>query len=581
MTSNIQDGCMKIMNNIRIYILGVFIFCFCLCNFINGQKLVYLEYSETLTFDQKRLPDAQILKGNVRFKHDDMLMFCDSAYFYDKSNSIDAFGNVRFEQGDTLYGYGDILYYDGNTRLARVRNNVRLIHRETILTTDSLNYERLKGVAYYFGSGTIRDSINTLHSQLGFYTPSTNQAIFRKRVSLENSSFSMSTDTLYYNTESHIAKLVSPTNILYEGETTILSSNGLYNTETEQSNLYNRSKIIHQDGKTLIGDTILYNKITGFGKFIGHIEAVDTVQQATLKGNYCELYEHSNTGFVTDSALVIDWSQEDTTYMHADTIFADQIQVRLYRLLPQDSIMQDSVMVAQSPDTLWVDTAYQQMRAFHNVRVYHPDYQLVCDSLVYHDQDSVIILYHLPICWSNNSQMSADSIYMYLKNQELDYAHGFGNALTIQQVSSNYFNQMMGKEMKAFIREGDLRQVDVNGNAETIFYPENDDGSFMGVNRTQSSFVKLFLKEKKIQRVVFTTRTTGIMYPIDQVTPEQTKLVGFFWAIDERPTKPQDVFLTPQHTYRPEQQAVSAVEEEPIEEEAIKPRPKRNRKKAN
>jgi hypothetical protein len=177
--------------------------------------------------------------------------------------------------------------------------------------------------------------------------------------------------------------------------------------------------------------------------------------------------------------------------------------------------------------------------------------------------------------------MSADSIYMYLKNQELDYAHGFGNALTVQQASPIYFNQMMGKEMKAFIREGDLRQVDVNGNAETIFYPENDDGSFMGVNRTQSSFVKLFLKEQKIQRVLFTTRTTGIMYPIDQVTPEQTKLVGFFWAIDERPTKPQDVFLVPQQTFRPQQQAVSAVEEEPIEEEPIKPRPKRNRKKAN
>ena len=466
---------------------------------MNGQKLVYLEYSETLTFDQKRLPDAQILKGNVRFKHDDMLMFCDSAYFYDKSNSIDAFGNVRFVQGDTLHGYGDILYYNGNTRLARVRNNVRLIHRETILTTDSLNYDRMKGVAYYFGSGTIRDSINTLHSQLGFYTPSTNQAIFRKNVSLENASFSMSTDTLYYNTETHIAKLVSPTNILYEGETTILSSNGLYNTETEQSNLYDRSKILHQDGKTLIGDTILYNKLTGFGKFIGHIEAVDSVQQATLMGNYCELYEHSNTGFVTDSALVIDWSQEDTTYMHADTIFADQIPMRIYRLLPRDSIMQDSVMIAQSPDTLWVDTTFQQIRAFHHVRVYHPDYQLVCDSLVYHDKDSVIILYHMPICWSSNSQMSADSIYMYLKNQELDYAHGFGNALTVQQASPIYFNQMMGKEMKAFIREGDLRQVDVNGNAETIFYPENDDGSFMGVNRTQSSFVKLFLKEQKIQ----------------------------------------------------------------------------------
>ena len=102
-------------------------------------SLVFLENSETLTFDEKRLPDAQILQGNVRFRHDSVLMYCDSAYFFEKDNSLHAFGHVHMVQGDTLEGFGDVLFYNGNTKLARLRKNVRLIHQETTLTTDSLN----------------------------------------------------------------------------------------------------------------------------------------------------------------------------------------------------------------------------------------------------------------------------------------------------------------------------------------------------------------------------------------------------------------------------------------------------------
>ena len=163
---------------------------------VSAQTMVYLEHAENLSFDQDRLANAQILQGNVIFRHDEMMMYCDSAYFYEGTNSLDAFGHIRFEQGDTLRGFGDLLFYDGNTKLARMRQHVRLVHgREdenpTILTTDTLNYDRRNNIAYYYSGGEVRDSLNTLTSIRGNYRPQTNQAVFSQDVTLVNPKFTL------------------------------------------------------------------------------------------------------------------------------------------------------------------------------------------------------------------------------------------------------------------------------------------------------------------------------------------------------------------------------------------------------
>lgn len=551
--------------------------------FVGAQDRVYLEHSETLSFDQRRLPDAQILRGDVRFRHDDALMYCDSAYFYEKTNSLDAFGHVRFVQGDTLQGFGDVLYYDGNTKIARLRRHVRLIHTSTILTTDSMNYDRVKDLVYYFSGGTIKDSLNTLTSRWGQYHPSTKQAIFKDDVYLENDRFTMSTSVLHYNTQSHIAQLVVPTTILYQGETTINSSNGWYNTATQQSMLFDRSTVEHVDGKFLTADTIFYDKAVGFGRLFHHIEVKDTVQHMTLTGNYSEMYENDKHGYATDSALMIDWSQTNKTYMHADTLFTEEIPYRTYRLLPRDSIMIDSVMVAQAPDTEWIDTTFRQVRAFHRVRAYNVDYQLVCDSLTYNSRDSIAILHHQPICWNETNQVSADSITAFMVDNVLDHAHGVGSAIIIKRESFNYFDQMSGKEMFAYVDSGQISRVDVNGNAETVFYPKEDDGSFVGVNKTQSSFVTVYLQNQQVHHILFTTQTTGTMYPMDQIEEKDTRLVGFFWAAAERPKSPEDVFSHPLPTPRPTGAVLSATsdEDDQEEEDVKKPKVKRNRKRKN
>ncbi|MBQ5524060.1 MAG: hypothetical protein IIT93_00910, partial [Paludibacteraceae bacterium] len=235
-----------------IYILLVTLFSLLPITSGAEKTMIYLEHSNTLNFDQDRLPDCQILIGDVQFRHDKALMYCDSAYFYSKSNTLNAYSNVRMVQGDSLFVYGDVLYYDGDTRLARLRNNVRMENGKATLYTDSLNYDRNAEVGYYFDHGKIVDSTNELTSVNGRYYPKTNNAIFQKKVVLTNKDLELNSDTLIYNTETHIARIVGPSRIYFD-DAWIYSESGWYDTDKEDSELLEYSVIRDYEGHTLTG----------------------------------------------------------------------------------------------------------------------------------------------------------------------------------------------------------------------------------------------------------------------------------------------------------------------------------------
>jgi len=481
---------------------------------IRGVSLVYLENSETLSFDKITSPDIQVLKGNVRFRHDNVLLYCDSAYFYEKANSLDAFGNVKIVQGDTLFVYGDVLFYDGNIKLARIRRNVRMENRKTTLTTDSLNYDRITNLAYYYTGGKIVDQENTLTSIWGQYSTSTNDALFKNDVRLDNKNFKLDADSLRYNTKTHIANFIGRTHILYNDETDIYSTRGWYNTTTERSMLLNRSLVKHKDGKTLVGDTIFYDKKQKYGEGFSRVIMNDTVQKSALYGNYSYYSDATKVGMASDSALLVDWSSKDTMMVHADTLFTSK------------------------------DSIYDVARGYYHVRFYRNDVQGVCDSLTYSARDSVMNMHGEPVLWAEDNQLSGEFIQAFTKNEKVNKIHIQRVAVAIQHQDSVYYNQLSGKEMIAYVDSNQLRKVDVNGNAETIYYPVDDiDSTLIGMNKTQSSFVVMYLKNKKVERVVMTSATTGTMYPLVQLTGGELYLKNFFWLEEQRPKNKKDLFL--------------------------------------
>lgn len=477
-------------------------------------SMIYLENSDILLFDKDRLPDVQVLVGNVCFRHDDIYLYCDSAYFYESKNSLDAFSNVKIIQGDTLFVYGDVGYYDGNTRMARLRKNVRMENKSALLTTDSLNYDRMRNVGYFFNGGQLEDSLNVLVSVFGYYYPATNTANFRKKVKLTNPKFVMHSDTLNYNTNTNVANILGPTHINYEEETHIYSERGWYDTKNELAELLDNSYVENQDTKRLIGDTIFYDKKKGLARAYRNIELADTLKKVSLFGNYGFYNELTEEGLATDSAMMIEYSGGDTLFLHADTLFT------------------------------YADSVYKVVEAYHNVRFYRTDLQGIADSASYQTRDSTLQLMYSPIVWSDDQQIIGDTIRAYMKNGSLDKAHVIGAAFACQKKDSIHFNQMIGKEFWAFMQEGNLYKIESNGNAQSIFYPIDEaDGSFIGLNTTQSSYLHTYFKDGKVDKVLIFPSPVATMYPMDQLTKEIMFFPNFVWKQEYRPMRKEDIFL--------------------------------------
>ena len=251
------------------------------------KSYVHLLHTDITRFDEAIDPEAWILVGNVNFRRDSMYMFCDSAHYFQKKNAFQAFGNVRMEQGDTLFLYGDYLDFDGVTNIARVRNNVRLIDKDLVLETDSLDFDRNRNLGYFFEYGVLYDGTGTLKSYYGDYNLDTKKAVFIDDVTLENSQFLLLSDTLHYNTNNNVATIVGPTNI-YSGKTEVYSEHGTYNTATKYATLVERP-VLYNENRNVVADSIFYDTNLGYSEVFGNIVYTDTINKNLLTGEYAFL----------------------------------------------------------------------------------------------------------------------------------------------------------------------------------------------------------------------------------------------------------------------------------------------------
>lgn len=472
---------------------------------------VYLIHSNTLSFDKVVKPDAQILNGDVCFRHDSSYMYCDSAYFFEQTNSLEAFSNVRMEQGDTLFVYGDYLFYDGNTQVAYLRENVRMENGQVTLFTDSLNYERIPNIGYYFEGGLIVDSLNQLSSFYGQYSPETKLAVFNDSVQVENPDFILYSDTLHYDTESKVATILGPS-VIVSDSGTIHTSRGWYDTVNNTSLLLDQSQV-ESGEKILIGDSIFYNRDTGMGEVYGNMSLIDTAQHVTLQGEYGYYNEQTGYAFATDSARFLEYSQGDTLFLHADTL-----------------------------QMVTVDSVYREIKAYYGVRFYRIDMQGVCDSMQFNTRDSVLYMYTEPVLWNEQYQLYGDTIAIYMNDSTIEYAHVIQFAFAAQHVDSSYYNQLKGNDLKAYFEGQAVHQIDVAGNAESIFYPLEKDGAKVGMNETKSGFLTIWVKDNKLDKLKIWPSPVGSMTPIPDLKPDQKMLKDFYWFDYLRPKNRDDIY---------------------------------------
>lgn len=480
-------------------------------------KRVYLVHADVLHFDQYRNPDATILNGKVHFTHAGARLYCDSAYFYEASNSFEAFGHVKMYQGDTLSLISDYAYYDGNEQIARARYNVILKNRKTTLYTDSLDFDRLYDNAYFFEGGKMVDGNTTLTSDWGEYNTKSKMSVFNYDVKMKSPKFFLTTDTLYYDNAISMAHIVGPSDIT-SGDSHIYSEQGFYDTKNEQARLMNRS-VLNNKGKTMIGDSVWYDSKQGVSKAFRDVVYVDSVNKNKLTGNYCEYYENTGYALCTDSALAIDFSQGDSLYMHADTF----------------------KVVTFNIDT---DSIYRKIHAYHKVRAYRTDVQAVCDSLVYNSLDSCMTMYRDPIVWNVNQQLLGDEIQVFMKDSVIDRAHVINNAFSIQQLKSDtaQYNQVSSKEMFAYFVKGQIHETQAKDNVLIGYFFEEGDSVPIIYNYQETTELRMYMKDRKLQSV-WTPKTSGTMYPINQIPSDKKRLRGFAWYNEVRPKDRYDIFV--------------------------------------
>ena len=486
---------------------------------------VFLERADKLLMDEKVSTEYQVLIGNVQFRKGDMFMFCDSAHFYEASSSLNAFGNVRMEQGDTLFVYADELDYNGADELATFYgddiNPVRLINKDVELETYTFYYDIASNIGYYDNEGKITDAENQLTSGYGQYSPDTKDAEFREHVVLndiEEKDFRMTTETLLYNTGTHIARIVSPTTIVTDSAT-VYSSNGIYNTDMGFSELFDRSLIVTEGGNTLTGDTIYYDQKAGFGEAFGNMVLTDSVRQTMLEGNYGCYFEKQDSAFATNRARILEYSKGDTLYMHGDTI-------RSY-------VLHD--------DSTHVMTAYPR------VRFWRVDIQGLCDSLSFMERDSTLYMHRHPIVWNEARQIFGNVIYVHFNDSTVDWAKLPEFGFTAEHVGEEFYNQLSGKEMLATFVDGNMRRLDVSGNVEVVLLPEESDSTINKIVNSESSFLTADFSAgpMQVERIKMWPDVTGTATPLYLAKKSIFYLSNFQWYEALRPKDKDDIFNIP------------------------------------
>ena len=488
----------------------------------NQTNKVFLENAEVLSANEAISTDYQVLKGNVRFRRGDMYMFCDSAYFYAETSSLDAFGHVRMTQADTLWVYSDVLHYYGDQGVAELRHNVRLENRSTTLLTDALDYEINSNVGYYFDGGTIVDNRNhtELSSQYGRYELDTKQAEFSRNVHLINDRYEMFTDLLDYNTQTHIAHITSETLIVSDSNT-INTTNGWYNTSADDATLYQRSLITAKDGKTLLGDTVYYNRKLNYGEARGNVVITDPSNKVILDGDYGYHDDNAHYSYVTRRARAREFSQKDTIYLHADTLCT------LINHVVNDSV-NDSVRV---------------LRAFNQVRFYRSDIQGICDSLQLSEADTIINMYRHAVVWNLERQIFGDEINVHLNDSTADWATLPTGGFMAEHLGEIYYDQLSGKKMKAWFENKELRQLDVDGNVQVIMFPQEKDSTYNKMVNAESSYMRLNLKPKQeVDRITMWPEVSGKVTPLFLAKKADMYLPQFQWYDALRPKTPDDIY---------------------------------------
>ncbi|MEO6346484.1 MAG: OstA-like protein [Aquaticitalea sp.] len=495
-------------------------------------KKIRIEYAPFINSDSLKGPGVTVFTRDnmqqVHFTHEGVDMWCDKAIYYEKEDFMEAFSNVVMKQGDTINMNAKYVEYSGKTQLAFASGNVILTEPKSILTTDTLYFDRVKQQAFYkTGGQVVRDSSGTITSRIGHYYMDSKKYQFVNDVVLVNPEYTLNTNQLDFYTESGYAYLYGPSTIV--GETsTIYCERGFYDTENDTGYFVKKSKINYEN-RIVEGDSMYFDRKRDFASATNHIIVTDTINHSVAKGHYAEVWKAQDSMFITKHALAITVQQSDSIYMHSDTI-----------------------RVNGPPE-------HRITRAYYNAKLYKSDLSGKADSIHADHKTGLTQLINLtrfsstdafsgkrnPVLWNLSNQMTGDTIHLIAnpKTEQLDSLLVFNDAFIISKDTlGDGFSQTKGQRLIGLFKDNELYNVDVIKNAEVIYFMRNDQGELVGINKSKSGSINLQIENNEVVETRFINQVDGDIYPESQFPENARKLRGFVWREEERPTSVEDLF---------------------------------------
>ncbi|MGB0395830.1 MAG: OstA-like protein [Flavobacteriaceae bacterium] len=510
-------------------------------------KIIKIIQAGGSTQDQFNFPGANILvkKEGIRVHlfHEGALIKSDVSYFYPKENFFRANGDVIFTQGDSLKMTCDQIEYNGTSKLAKAWGKVVLERPDMNLKTDTLYLDRANSKAFYNSFGTIVDEKRKLTSIRGIYFMDEKKYRFISRVKIDDPEYLLNSQRLDYYTESDKAFFYGKTTIVGE-EYDIYCEKGAYDTQLQRGN-FQENAVIFYDNKEIRGDSLYFENEKNYAAATNNISVIDTLNKSVINGHYGEIFKAKDSAIITRRALAINIIDQDSLYIHADTL------------------------IATGP------TEKKILRGYYDVRVFKTDLRGKSDSLHLDQSTGLIKLLKLPlsrkenqiltasqknkknpILWFGKSQMSGDKIFLTsdMETKKLDSLKIIGNSWIIERdsISDSGFNQIKGGVLDGLFKEGELREIDVSKNTEVIYYMYSDeDNELIGIDKTTCSRLKMVTRENQIEDITFFVSPDGNLFPDKDLPFNERKLEGFIWREDERPNTIQELFSEEDNQFQP------------------------------
>ena len=501
-------------------------------------KIIEIIQAGGSTQDQQKFPGANILvkKDNIRVHlfHDGALIKSNISYFYPKLNFFKANGNIIFTQGDTLKMTCDYLEYDGTKKLAKAWGSVLLNRGNVELKTDTLYLDRQNSEAYYNTFGTILDEQTKLTSNRGIYFMNFKKYRFISDVKIDDPEYKLKSQQLDYFTESKMAFFHGKTSIIGK-DYNIYCETGSYNTKLQKGN-FQKNAIILYNNKEIKGDSLYFDNEIDYAAATNNISIIDTLNKSVINGHYGEIFKARDSAIITQRALAVNIVDQDSLYIHADTL------------------------VATGPSEKRI------LRGYYDVRIFKSDLRGKSDSIHLNQKTGLIKMLKLPlsrkenqifsksqknarnpILWFGKSQMSGDKIFLTsdINTQKLDSLKIIGNSWIIEKdsLSEAGFNQIKGVLLDGLFKIGELSEIEITKNTEVIYYMYSDeDNELIGIDKTTCSRLKMITEDNQIKDITFFVSPDGELLPEKDLLINERKLKGFIWRDDERPKNISDLF---------------------------------------